>query len=64
MREESFYKTIIYTYTGIEAKYHVEDNALYFERHISNNKKQTIYLDGDQLEFVIKVIKETQGERK
>jgi len=59
----TFLKSITYVSTGIEAKFYTDDNALWLERRV-NDKKQYIYLDSDQLDFLFKVLKEIEYERR
>jgi hypothetical protein len=60
----TFLKSIIFTGSGIEAKIYTDDNALWLERHIDKHKKQNIYLDGEHLDFLFKVLKEIEHEKR
>jgi hypothetical protein len=56
----TFCKSITYTSCGIEAKFYIDDDSLY----ITNKDKQRISIDGDHIDFLIRVIEEVQGERR
>jgi len=56
----TFLKCISYVSKGIEAKYYIGDDNLYIE----NNDKQKISIDGDHLDFLIRVLKEVERERR
>jgi cation transport regulator ChaC len=57
-KHKTFNKCISYITNGVEAKYYPHDDALCIE----NINKQKIYISGDELEFLKRVIKEIENE--
>ena len=56
----TFLKSTTYVSGGIEAKFYPDDDSLY----ITNEDRQRISIDGDHLDFLIRVVEEVQRERR